>query len=317
MKEFTIRTEERAQRLDKYLRRLLPQAAGGFLYKMLRKKNITLNGGRASGKELLSEGDVVRIYFSDETFAKFAEHRESDGEYEALASLPSDITVVFEDADILVLSKPAGMLTQKAKEGDVSLNERMLAYLIQSGALSKEQFAAFRPSVMNRLDFGTSGLVLAAKSLQGARELAEQIANHRLRKEYLCLVHGDFRDEGTAVSYLVKDEAENRVSLYDKSTDGAVRIETDFAVERQTDNFTLVRAGLVTGKSHQIRSQLAKLGCPIVFDRKYGDSVRDMRLREQFSYVGQLLHAQRVVLADGREFVVDLPEIFSEMMGLS
>ena len=316
MKEFVIRIGERSQRLDKYLRRLLPQAAGGFLYKMLRKKNITLNGSRASGKELLAEGDVIRIFFSDETFAKFAEHRAADGEYDALAALPSDVTVVFEDADILVLSKPAGMLTQKAKETDVSLNEQMLSYLIQNGALSKEQFAVFRPSVMNRLDYGTSGLVLAAKSLQGAQALAGQIAGHCMKKEYLCLVHGDFEAAGTAVSYLIKDEALNRVSLYDEPAEGAVRIETHFAAERRAGGFTLVRAGLVTGKSHQIRSQLAKLGHPIVFDRKYGDKGKDRSLRERFSYEGQLLHAHRVTLADGRTFLAEPPEIFGAMMEL-
>ncbi|MBR1635191.1 MAG: RluA family pseudouridine synthase [Lachnospiraceae bacterium] len=317
MKEFVIRAEESSQRLDKYLRRLLPQAAGGFLYKMLRKKNITLNGSRATGKELLAKGDAVRIYFSDDTFEKFAGHTDSDAEYEALKRIAPDITVVFEDADIIVLSKPAGILTQKAKDTDISLNEQMLSYLIHSGALNKEQFAAFRPSVMNRLDFGTSGIVLAAKSLQGARSLAGQIASHSLKKEYLCLVHGDFRDQGKAVSYLVKDETANLVSLYDEPTEGAVRIETDFSVEQRILPFTLVRAGLVTGKSHQIRSQLAKLGHPIVFDAKYGNRQSDAPLRKRFPYLGQLLHAHRVVLEDGREFAAEMPGIFSSVMSAS
>ena len=312
MKEFTIGQEDASQRLDKYLRRLLPQAAGGFLYKLLRKKSITLNGRRTEGSVRLQPGDVVRLYVSDETFGRFAGHEDADTAYEAYRRLTPQLAVVYEDDAILAVNKPAGLLSQKARPSDISLNELVIAYLIKSGSLTKAQYAAFHPSVMNRLDYGTSGIVLAAKTLAGARYLAEGIASRSIEKEYLCLVDGAFMAEGRMVSYSKKDTSANTVTLYDEPVPEAVRIETEYAVLRRENGCTLVRARLITGKSHQIRAQLAANGHPILLDKKYGDP--EVNRRCPVSYPGQLLHAYRVRFADGRSITAEPPEIFHEVL---
>ena len=142
MKEIKITSLEAGQRLDRVLQKYLSRASAGFLYKMLRKKNITLNGKKAEGKEKLKEGDTIRLYFAQETLEKFAPQKESD-------DWPrTRLDIVYEDDQILLLNKPAGMLTQKAAPSDVSLNEYAIGYLLDSGALTAESLASFRPSVL-------------------------------------------------------------------------------------------------------------------------------------------------------------------------
>ena len=309
MREYIITGDDASQRLNKYLRRLLPQAAEGFLYKMLRKKNITVNSKKADGSKLLSEGDVVRIYFSEDTFLKFSTDTKKQEEYDRLSSIEPYVEVIYEEDDFLLLNKPAGLLSHQAKQGDISLNELMLSYLIRQNKLNKEAFLHFRPSVMNRLDYGTSGIVIASKTLKGASFIASSIASGTIKKEYTALVHGQLAREGLVKSWLKKDSRINKVTLFTKPVEGAVCIENDFSILETRPGFTLVGVHLITGKSHQIRSQLAAMGNPIVLDRKYGDPDldRDLLCRD---YKGQLLHAARLTLPDGRVFEAGLPKVF-------
>ena len=166
MKTFTIGTNDANQRFDKYLKKLLPNASVSFLYKMLRKKNITLDGKKATGKETLQKGAQVAVFFSDETLHKFMQDtKKLQEEFHMLQRLPmKGLSIIYEDTDILIADKPYNMLSQKAKEQDLSANEYLLGYLIRSGALSLETFGTFRPSVCNRLDRNTTGLLLMGKT---------------------------------------------------------------------------------------------------------------------------------------------------------
>ena len=117
MKEFQITENEAGQRFDKYLGKLLREAPKSFFYKMLRKKNITLNGGRATGNEKLSTGDHVKLFLSDETFGKFA------GVQETVARAHQKLDIMYEDDNILLINKPVGMLSQPADDKEPSLVE--------------------------------------------------------------------------------------------------------------------------------------------------------------------------------------------------
>ncbi len=313
MREWVISTDDSSQRLDKYLRRLFPQAAGGFLYRMLRKKNITLNEKKASGSERLSEGDIVRVWFSDETIQKLSGEDEAACEYEKMRLKSSEVSVIYEDVDMIFIDKPAGLLSQKAAKEDDSLNDRLRSYLIKNG-LSLSEYKAYKPSVANRLDFGTSGVVACAKTISGARHLSEWIRGHKLKKLYVALVHGHFRSNGRVVSFLEKNEKTNQVFIKEKYTKGASRIETEFSLIRDCNSSSLVLAELITGKSHQIRAQLQALGHPVVLDAKYGDRKADLRIKKAVSYPGQLLHAQRLILPDNREIVSRVPQIFYRVL---
>ena len=233
MIQITIDTETASQRLDKFLRRYLPEAGSGFLYKQLRKKNITLNGTKATGKELLQEGDEIRIFFSDETLRKFSakeplpQKNKSGKPQPALAA--SDI--LFEDSHVLILNKKAGILSQKAAPEDISLVEMIQSYLTEKGELTEESLRIFRPSVVNRIDRNTSGIVLAAKTLAAARELSECLRDRTVHKYYYALTEGEILEPARISAYLTKDPRTNRVTVHDRAS---VRTSVAGAVPSRT-----------------------------------------------------------------------------------
>ena len=229
MKEITITSLEAGQRLDRVLQKYLSRASAGFLYKMLRKKNITLNGKKAEGKEKLKEGDTIRLYFAQETLEKFAPQKESD-------DWPrTRLDIVYEDDQILLLDKPAGMLTQKAAPSDVSLNEYAIGYLLDSDALTTESLASFRPSVCNRLDRNTSGIVAVGKTTAALQELSAMFRDRTIHKYYQALVIGKVEKEATIDAYLVKDEGKNEVRII-PSQMSDVREKPDGNLLRQNSN---------------------------------------------------------------------------------
>ena len=235
MKEYTIGKNEAGQRLDKLLGKILNEAPSGFIYKMLRKKNIKVNQSRADGKELLKEGDTVQIYLSDDTFAKFHKDKKTEfvgGEVSSKGTVLSENRILYQDSDILVLNKPSGVLSQKAKASDDSINEQMIRYLLATGKLTQEQLITFTPSVCNRLDRNTSGIVLAGVSLAGSQMLSSLLKERTVHKYYLALVLGKVSKAGGGKAYLVKDSKTNQVRILQKPAEGAVMIETKYRPEK-------------------------------------------------------------------------------------
>lgn len=306
MREITVKENEAGQRLDKLLGKILKEAPSSFLYKMLRKKNIVLNGKKATGSEKTAVGDVIRFFLSDETFDKFAGAQTT----EILQDIPKiQLEILYETEDILVFDKPAGMLSQKAKPDDVSANEYVLQYLLNKDLIKKEDLNTFKPSVCNRLDRNTSGLLIAGKTLKGSQQMSRALKERTIQKYYLCLVKGVITKPSNIKGYLIKDEKTNRVSVSRTEMPGAKYIETEYQPLEQREDTTLLQVHLITGRSHQIRAHLASIGHPIVGDAKYGDSA----LNREYAKKGvkrQLLHAYRLVLEDGTEIKTNIPEDF-------
>ena len=225
MREYLVSRDERGQRLDKYLKRRLPGAPSSFIYKMLRKKNITLRGKKADGSEKVEEGDPVVLYLSDETIEKFSDRGSSSGQqkdadederaFRRLQPLLGQNPVLYEDEDVLIVIKPAGVLSQKSAPDDLSMNEWLRGYLGQKRKGSDlgrlDTASGFRPSVCNRLDRNTGGILLCAKSLQGSRELSAAIRGRMIRKTYRMVVHGRLTSAGTIEGDLIKDRNSNTV----------------------------------------------------------------------------------------------------------
>lgn len=313
MKEFTIKRNEENQRFDKYLKKLLPNAATSFLYKMMRKKNITLNGKKTEGNEILQSGDVVRLFFSDETFDKFAGSTiQTDDEFSRLSELPlKGIRIIYEDDDILIADKPFNMLSQKATPTDISANEYLLGYLIRTGKLTREAFATFRPSVCNRLDRNTTGLILMGVSLKGSQELSAMLRERTIGKYYLAVVSGTLTKAERQKGYLVKDAKSNRVQIAATADQpDAKPIETAYCPLCSASGTTLLKVHLITGKTHQIRAHLASIGHPIIGDPKYGDPIVNRKFSQDYRIKAQLLHAYRITFPDGRSFTTETPKEF-------
>lgn len=262
MRELEIGQKESGQRLDKYLRKYLREAADGFIYKMLRKKNIKLNGRKAEGREILMPGDIVSLFFSEETLEKFR-GKDTNPVYPV-----AELDILYEDEDIALLNKPAGMLSQKAKPGDASLVEYFLGYLQLQGKWKPGD--AVTPSVCNRLDRNTSGLVIAGKSIRGLQKMSELLRGRSLEKYYLTIVEGVVKKPDTIRGFLKKDKEKNKVSLYETAAPGRSYIETGYEPLMDNGKYTLLRVLLLTGKTHQIRSHLGSIGHPVIGDVKYG-----------------------------------------------
>ena len=193
MKQITVDKNGANQTLIKLLQKYLKNAPSSFFYKMLRKKNIVLNGKKAAGNEKLQENDCITLFISDDTYNMFAGESQTDSEYASLKKLSlKNFNVVYEDEDIIAINKPVGMLSQKANPEDISANEYLIAYCIQKGYLTEEDFKSFRPAVSNRLDRNTCGLLLGGKSLKGLQMLAEALKERTALKYYICIVKGQF-----------------------------------------------------------------------------------------------------------------------------
>ena len=324
MREIVIEKNEAGQRLDKFLAKYMNEASKSFFYKMMRKKNITLNGKKCEGNEKLAEGDVVKLFLAEDTIEKF-----SSVQVQEVKKV--DLDILYEDDEIILVNKPAGMLSQKAKETDESLVEYLIDYLLESGKLTENGLRAFRPSVCNRLDRNTSGIVAAGKSLAGLQMLSGVFKDRSIHKYYQCLVSGEIRDVKTVDGWLLKDEKKNQVRILTEAEakrfrgrggdEEPKRIRTKYEPIATDGRFTLLKVTLLTGRSHQIRAHLASLGHPIVGDSKYGGVSKVNPSGRTVKY--QLLHSYRLefpklaepfAYLSGKVFEAPMPGYFASVL---
>lgn len=307
MKEIDISESTANQRLNKFLARLLPNANDSFLYKMLRKKNITLNGLKADGREILKNGDKIRIYFSDETYDKFKGDIDKEEKFFHFPILNKKY-IVFEDENVIIINKPAGMLSQKTKKNDISACEYLIGYLHSKEELSYEDLHNYKPSVINRLDRNTTGILVCAKNLEAAQRLSAVFKDRSVLKEYICIVKGKVSEPLNLCGYLTKDDISNKVKISEIKNEGMF-IETSYTPLKFCDklNATVLKVHLKTGKTHQIRAHLSYIGHPIGGDPKYGNKEFNGLLKDKYGIKYQLLHAYRLVF----------PKMEGRLLGLS
>lgn len=316
MKKITVTQNDEGRRMDKFALRVLSNAPSSFVYKMIRKKNITLNDKKTSGNEVLCEGDVVKFYFADDTFDKFC--RKDD-----LHILPDIVVppIIYEDDDIIIVNKPAGMLSQKSSADSVSLNEILISYINSGSNHTNEDMNVFKPSVCNRLDRNTSGLVTFAKSYRGSKCISSAFFNHSIKKYYHCIVEGTVYDDLNLTGSIIKDETTNKVNVYSDRNKGKF-IKTIVHPLRTNKEVTLLEIMLVTGKTHQIRAHLASIGYPLLGDDKYGDRTVNSRYKKRYGITHQMLSCVRMEFPQdfelknlaGKAFVIKDPEEFGKVI---
>lgn len=266
MKQFTITKNDSGQRLNKFLEKAVPLLPGGLMHKYIRLKRIKVNGKRTDAAYRLQEGDVLQLYLNDELFVT-----EQPEEPAYLRARPN-ISVVYEDHHILLVNKPSGLVVHADDSGTAdTLIARIQAYLYQYGRWNPKDAASFTPSLCNRIDRGTSGIVIAAKTAEALRVMNQKIRDRELHKSYLCVTCGHVRPkDGTIRNYILRHEDERRVSVHDHPVPGARTAVTRYRVLRETPELSLVECDLITGRTHQLRAQFAHLGRPLLGDSKYG-----------------------------------------------
>lgn len=298
MIEIIVGKNESGQRLDRVLEKIFVNANTGFIFKMLRKKNITLNDKKADGKERLEPGASIRLWFSDESFEKLSGKKavyikdlEKNPKVDKKSTETFKSYIVYEDENTVIINKPAGLLSQKAYENDISVNDLLLDYLeFDSKALN-----TFKPSICNRLDRNTSGLMVCGKTLEGLRVNNELIKTKAVSKYYLTVVKGRVEKPGSINAWLYKDEKTNKVTVKEKSFESAEFIQTEYEVLDYFKDATLLLVKLITGKTHQIRAHLSSISHPIIGDFKYGDKSVNEKFKREYGIKSQLLHSFRLV----------------------
>lgn len=265
MREFIITKNDSGQRLNKFLEKAVPLLPGGLMHKYIRLKRIKRNGKRTEFSCRLEEGDVLQLYINDEFFEK------ADEDTAYLRAKP-EIDIVYEDEQLLLVNKAPGVVVHADDSGTAdTLIARIQAYLFQTGKWNPADEASFTPALCNRIDRGTGGIVIAAKTAEALRVLNQKIRDRELHKSYLCVVCGKLRPkQGELRGYILRHPKEHRVSVHQTQVKGARTAITKYRVLRETSELSLVECDLVTGRTHQIRAHFASIGHPLLGDSKYG-----------------------------------------------
>lgn len=290
MKSFEIKPNDAGQRLDKFIKKSLPNLPQALMYKYIRKKRIKINGKRAEISTMLNVGDIVDMYINDEFFVKPETRYDFTG-------ASKNLDILYEDENIMLLNKKAGLLCHPDdKEYIDTLITRIKRYLYDKGEYRPDDENSFTPALVNRIDRNTGGIVIAAKNAESLRILNAQMKKRNLKKTYLCVVHGIPRAEsGLLEGYLVKDEKKNLVKISKHPCDSGKEIKTKYKVLKKDvrNDLSLVEVDLLTGRTHQIRAHFASIGHPLLGDGKYGTN----KLNKEFGYKKQFLYSYKLVFA--------------------
>ena len=314
MKEFTIGTNDAGQRLDRFLAKAVPLLPASLAQKYIRLKRIKCNGKRIDRDTRLNAGDVLQLYINDEFFDKPRE----DNAYLTVAT--PKLNIVYEDEHILLVDKRPGVAVHPHDGADYgkTLIDHIQAYLYQKKEWKPREENAFTPSLCNRIDRNTGGIVIAAKTAEALRVMNQKIKDRELDKRYLAIVEGTPKPrEGSLKGYLFKDAKKNRVFVTDTPQAGSKSCQTNYKTLTSRNGLSLVECELITGRTHQIRAQFAHAGHPLLGDGKYGklDKRFDRNYQALYSYKLTFTfstEAGSLEALNGKSFQVDQVDFVEE-----
>ncbi len=318
MKELRVNPNDAGQRLDRFVSKAVPLLPESLLQKYIRLKRIKVNGKGAKRDTRLQTGDLLQLYINDEFFEKPRE------ENSYLKVGTPKLHIVYEDENILLADKKPGVLCHSAGVWDYNtLIAHIQAYLAQKGEWRPREENSFAPALCNRIDRNTGGIVIAAKNAEALRILNDKIRDREIEKYYLCAVQGRPKPpEGRLENYLFKDAQKNQVFVKAKPEPGAKTAVTEYKLLRSKGPLSLVECRLLTGRTHQIRVQMAHAGWPLLGDGKYGRE----RFNKDYDEKGQALYSYKLRFdfptdagilnyLRGREFQVEKVDFVEKYFG--
>ena len=278
MKEITVTANDSNQRLDKLLQKTFESLPKSMMFKQIRKKNIKVNKKRCTPEQIVNEGDVIALYLSDDLLVEKKTH------YDFLKA-PVDLDIIYEDENIILLNKKQGMLCHPdGKEYVNTLVSALKRYLYEKGEWSPERENSFTPALANRIDRNTGGIVIGVKNYSALKILNKKIKLREIDKYYLTAAEGIFDKKSDVLTgYLTKNEKKNMVTISDTPSESSKKAVTKYTVLDEKNGKSLLEIELLTGRTHQIRAQLAHIGHPLVGDGKYGSKHGRFR-QELYAY---------------------------------
>ncbi len=271
MKSFVANNNDNGVRLNRFCEKVCPSMPKSLLNKAFRNKRIKVNGKRATPDYRIKVGDLLELYINDEFFDSTG--KKSHKEKAISGVKKENFDIFYEDENIIFVFKPFGVLSHSDNKKEYDIVSFLTDYLIKTGEFNPEKENSFTPSICNRLDQGTEGLVICAKNYPSLRDMNEIIKNNLVEKSYLALCNGKI-DDGEYTAFLTRDKEAKKVFVSKNKTDNESKeIITIFKTLETKSNLSLIKATLVTGRTHQIRAHLAFLNRPILGDRKYNKQI--------------------------------------------
>lgn len=258
METITAQKNDAGQRLDSFLKKIMPGAPASLIYKYIRTNKIKVNKKKPQNDLRIAEGDVI-TYYGDSSLIRRKE----------FTPHTAPLDVVYEDGNILIVNKPPQMACQPdERHRSNTLSEIIKSYLYNKGEYIPSKELSFSPALCNRIDFNTSGLCIAAKNAEALRIINEKLRLREIRRFYICVTEGVPNPrEGIIKTQVSKDNAENKSQIV---TCGGKEAETHYKVLDTKGHQALVECEIISGRTHQIRLHLSSIGCPIKGDPKYG-----------------------------------------------
>ncbi len=316
MKQIIIDKNENEQRLDRFLRKYLSEAPKSFIYRMIRKKNIEVNKKRAKPETIIYKGDTIQLFLSDETISKFMARP-----VEIKSNIKPDL--IYEDDNLILINKPVGLLSHgTGDESEEDIVNSMVSYLIEKGDFLPEVEKTFTPSICNRLDRNTSGIIIGAKNYKTLKSINEAMREGKIKRYYKTIVKGNLVDEIKAEAYLIKNQEKNKVEIYEDDQKGSKQVITNIKPLKIKNGYSMLEIELITGRTHQIRGHLSSLGYPVIGDRKYGDNEINSKFNKEYKLNNQFLHAYKIELnglikeleyLNGKSFKSELKGIYKDI----